>query len=96
MKWKCSNPRASGTIYQVWRRLQSETEFEYLGGTGEKKFTDPTVPAGSATTLYKIQAVRSTAKGPWGLCTVLFGVGAGGAMTASVVQAPPAAPKMAA
>ena len=91
VKWKCSNPRASGTIYQVWRRLESETEFAYLGGTGEKKFTDPTVPAGSATTIYKIQAVRSTAKGAFGICTVLFGVGASGAMTATVVQ-----PKLAA
>jgi hypothetical protein len=98
VKWKCANPRATGTIYQVWRRLESETEFAYLGGTGEKKFTDPTVPASSATTLYKIQAVRSTAKGPWATCTVLFGVGAGGGMTASVVQGPtsPAGPKMAA
>src|SRR6478735_1783564 len=31
VKWKCTNPRATGTIYQVWRRLESETEFAYLG-----------------------------------------------------------------
>jgi len=95
VNWKCANPRATGTIYQVWRRLESETEFAYMGGTGAKNFTDATVPAGSATTVYKIQAVRSTAKGPWGICTVLFGVGAGGAMTASVVEGP-TAPKLAA
>jgi hypothetical protein len=82
--YKCSSPRASGVIYQIWRRLESETEFTYLGGTGEKKFTDTTLPAGSATTVYKIQAVRSTAKGAWGICTVMFGVNSEGAMTASV------------
>jgi hypothetical protein len=54
------------------------------------------VPAGSATTIYKIHAVRSTAKRPWGVCTVPFGVGAGGAMTASVVDGSPTEPKMAA
>jgi hypothetical protein len=36
--------------------------------------------------VYKIQAVRSTATGPWATFMVLFGVGAGGQMTASLVQ----------
>lgn len=85
--WKCSNPRASGTIYQVWRKLEGEANFTYLGGTGEKKFTDETIPAGSATTTYKIQAARSTAKGPWAVCQVMFGVSDAGAATAKVVKA---------
>jgi hypothetical protein len=93
--WKCASPRASGVIYQVWRKLQGEADFSYLGGTGEKNFTDATVPSGSSTTLYKIQAVRSTASGPAATVTVMFGVGAGGAMMASVSEAP-GAPKMAA
>ena len=88
--WKCSNPRATGTIYQVWRKLETEPEFSYMGGTGEKKFTDDSVPAGSQQTMYKIQAVRSTAKGQWGICTVLFGKSSSGAMTASVMSAPAA------
>jgi hypothetical protein len=91
VKWKCSSPRASGTIYQVWRKLESEATFSYRGGTGEKKFTDETIPAGSATTTYKIQAVRSTAKGEWAVCTVMFGVSDSGAVTAQVIQ-----PKLAA
>lgn len=89
--WKCANPRATGTIYQVWRKLPGESEFSYLGGTGEKKFNDPTVPSGSAMVLYKIQAVRSTAVGDWAVFTVLIGVDGSGAMSASVQQ-----PKLAA
>ena len=88
LKWKCTNPRASGVVYQIWRKLDGETEFSFLGVTGEKKITDPTVPAGSQSTAYKIQAVRSTATGPVATVTVLFGVAASGAMTASVVAQP--------
>ena len=91
VKWKCANPRATGTIYQVWRKLQGEATFGYLGGTGEKKFNDATVPSGSSTTLYKIQAVRSTAVGLFNICTVMFGVDTSGAMTAMVVPTSAAA-----
>ncbi len=92
-RWKCANPRATGTVYQVWRRLDGEADFTYCGGVGTKTFTDNTVPAGTANILYKIQAVRSTAVGPWATFNVMIGVGRGGAMMASVVEA---APKMAA
>src|SRR5688572_5004480 len=84
--WKCASPRATGTIYQVWRKLEGEATFSYLGGAGTKSFTDDTVPAGPSSIMYKIQAVRSTAQGPWALLTVLFGVGAGGQMTATLAQ----------
>ena len=103
LKWKCANPPgATGTIYQVWRRIGSGGggEFGYLGGTGTKSIVDATVPAGSAGVTYQIQAVRSTVTGPWAQFNVNFGVGSGGTMTASVVQVPPSggagAPKMAA
>ncbi len=88
LKWKCANPRATGTIYQIWRRLDSETEFSYVGGAGGKTFVDATVPAGSTSIMYKMQAVRSTAAGPWATFTVLFGTGAGGGMTASLETTP--------
>jgi hypothetical protein len=44
---------------------------------------------------YQIQAVRSTAVGPWAQFNVNFGVSSGGAMTASVTEQPPS-PKLAA
>lgn len=89
LKWKCPNPAGSvGTMYQVYRRVTPTGEFTYLGGSGEKKFTDSTIPAGSSQVTYKIQAVRSTAVGLWAQFNVLFGVSGGGEMTASVEAAP--------
>jgi hypothetical protein len=88
-KWKCNNPPgAAGTIYQIFRRTGAAGEFEYLGGVGERKFHDTTIPAGTATVTYKIQAVRSTAVGDWAEFNVNFGMSAGGGMTASVEPAP--------
>ncbi|HEV2295585.1 MAG TPA: hypothetical protein VGR35_17180 [Tepidisphaeraceae bacterium] len=88
LKWKCASPRASGTVYQVWRRTTPAGEFTYLGGVGDKKDVDAAIPAGYSQVTYQIQAVRSTAVGPWAQFNVNFGVSTGGAMTASVELAP--------
>jgi hypothetical protein len=75
--WKNTNPRgAGGATYQIYRRFGNEGEFAFIAGTGEKKFTDSTIPAGTAQVQYKIQAVRSTSVGPFALCVVNFGAGA--------------------
>jgi hypothetical protein len=80
LKWKCNNHRgASGTMYQVWRRVGATAPFEYLGGSGTKAFVDATIPAGTPQVTYQIQAVRSTAVGAWAQYTVSFGTPAGGA-----------------
>lgn len=85
IKFKCSNPAgSSGTIYQVWRKLPEQTTFSYVGGTGAKEYTDMTVPVGTAQVIYKLQAVRSTAAGPWAIFNVFLGVAGNGAMTATV------------
>jgi len=50
---------------------------------------DATIPAGSSQVTYQMQAVRSTAAGPWAQFNVNFGTGAGagaGAMSAAVVE----------
>ena len=76
LKWKCPNPAgATGTIYQVWRRIDSlgETAFAYIGGTGTRKFVDATLPAGTGSVTYQLQAVRSTQAGPWAQYNVTFG-----------------------
>lgn len=74
--WKCSNPRgATGVVYQIWRRIGMEGDFSYLGGVGAKKYSDDTVPAGTACVQYQIQAVRSTSVGPFALFTVNYGAG---------------------
>jgi hypothetical protein len=73
MKWKCTNPAgAKGTVYQVWRQIAGGG-FTYLGGSGGKEFTDDTIPAGTSSLTYQIQAVRSTAVGPWAQFNVNFG-----------------------
>jgi hypothetical protein len=85
LKWKCANPKGtSGTIYQVWRRSSPTAEFTYLGGSGTKTFVDPTIPAGATAVTYQIQAVRSTAAGPWAQFNVNFGAGGTG-VTATAV-----------
>ena len=79
LTWDCVNPVGSqGTIYHVYRRLEGEAEFKFIGGSGPKKFTDATIPAGTATIVYKLQAVRSTAVGPVAEFIVNFGTTAGG------------------
>jgi hypothetical protein len=89
--WKCPNPvGTSGTIYQVWRRASPTADFTYVGGTGTKSFIDATLPAGSAAVTYQIQAVRSTAVGPWAQFNVNFGISGGGTMTASIAEPLPA------
>jgi hypothetical protein len=106
-KFKCPNPPgASGTIYQVWRRIAppgGSGEFEYLGGSGTREYVDATIPAGSSQVTYQIQAVRSTAVGPWAQFNVNFGVSGGsgsggeGVTALSVTeQTPSGTPKMAA
>src|SRR5690606_11812795 len=46
LKWKSDNHGAHGTLYQVWRKAGSGP-FDYIGGTGEKRFLDSSVPAGT-------------------------------------------------
>ncbi|HZZ42414.1 MAG TPA: hypothetical protein VFE58_05720 [Tepidisphaeraceae bacterium] len=95
VSWKCANPAGSaGTIYQVWRRVGATGDFVYLGGSGEKNFTDETLPAGSAAVTYQIQGVRSTSVGPFAQFNVNFGTGTGGTRIASAT--PVITPKLAA
>lgn len=74
LKWKCKNPPgAVGTVYQVFRQLDHTGAYEFIGASGEKKFVDDTVPPGTREIMYRVQAVRSTAKGMIGSCTVCLG-----------------------
>lgn len=84
--WKCVNPKgASGTMYQVWRKIGPTGSYEYLGGSGKKDFIDDSIPAGTSQLTYKIQGVRSSVVGAFAQYTVSFGTG-GGVM--SVVEVP--------
>ena len=97
--WKCTNAgNAHGVMYQISRRTAPTAEFTFLGTSGQKKFVDSTLPAGSSQVTYRITAVRSTASGTTAEFNVNFGVGGGGEMTATVEPVGPggATPKIAA
>src|SRR5687767_5028190 len=94
--WKANNPSGmSGVTYQVWRRFGSEGEFTFHGATGEKKYIDSTIPAGTPQVQYQVRGIRPTSAGGWAQFNVNFGVGPSGAMMASAVQTQ-AEPKLAA
>jgi hypothetical protein len=89
LKWKCPNPpRSGGTIYHVFRKAEGEADYTYIGGAGNKYFTDTTVPSGAAQLMYMIQGVRSTAVGPYGTFVVTIGTTPAGTMAAAVSEAP--------
>lgn len=95
--WKCKNPAGcTHVLYQVWRRVGGTGPFTYVGGNGQKKFLDSTIPSGTSQLTYQIQAVRSTGIGNWAQYNVTFGnLGIPGAQTVTVTQAE-ALPRMAA
>ena len=75
LTWKCRHPRgAKGTIYQVYRAAGVNGDVAVLGASGKKRFTDATVPAGTRTLVYRIVAVRSTARGEMAEFPVNLGV----------------------
>ncbi len=86
LTWKCVNRRATGTVYMIWRQIQSiageraagaDGEMKFLGICRKRTFTDLTMSAGVSGMLYKIQAVRSTAVGEVAMFPVTFGVRSG-------------------
>ena len=92
LTWKCANPAGTkGTMYQLYRKVEGETAYTYIGGSGQRSFVDTTLPQGVSQVMYQIQAVRSTAVGPWATFVVTIGTVAGGGMGASVVMAKKAA-----
>jgi hypothetical protein len=77
LKWKCINPRATGTIYQISRRIQppfGNGQMTFVAISRKRRFNDRTVPAGTSQITYEIQAVRSTAVGPVAQFNVTCGV----------------------
>jgi hypothetical protein len=81
LRWTCKNPRgAVGTMYHVRRKLGDPLapgSFEFLGAVGEKEFVDETIPPGTASLVYEVQAVRSTSTGEVGTYVFNFGTSDG-------------------
>lgn len=91
LKWKCASPRATGMTYQVYRRIGpafgrpavGNGDFVYLGGVGEKKFLDDTLPAGTAEVTYQVRTTRSKTAGNWAQFNVNFTAGRAPAASAA-------------
>ncbi len=75
LSWKCTQPRGTdGAVYTLHRQLPGQCDFVQLAATGRKRFTDQTIPAGTARVSYYVQARRGDAVGPAGnITTVLLG-----------------------
>jgi hypothetical protein len=88
LSWRCDNPPdAGGTMYEVHRQIDGGP-MSQVGTTGEKKFTDSTLPAGTAAVTYTLIAVRSTKRGAPAQFNVQFGTApAGGTTGAGTVNA---------
>ena len=98
LRWKCNNPvGASGTVYEVRRRVGGTGTFGFLANVGTRSFTDETIPGGSNGVTYQITATRSTRRGTPAQFNVNFGIGGDGLTFATVTAEGENAPmKMAA
>lgn len=76
--WKCSNPVGVSHVVYTVRRAIGSGPLSTVGVTGEKKFTDTTIPAGASTITYQVFGQRGSLTGPAGNpVTVRFGNGGG-------------------
>ena len=65
LRWRATNPtNARGTSYIIRRRLPGETEFSFVGVSGDKTFVDETLPSGVQSVQYTVQGQRSTLGSP--------------------------------
>ena len=95
-KWKSRNYGIGGTMYQVYRSINDSQDFVFLGGVGEKKFVDATIPAAATSVTYQVQAVRSTVAGEFAEFRIQLGGAVTGATQAKARDASAAAVKLAA
>ena len=77
IRWKAQHPEgSSNVVYFVQRKLPGETAFRILGGSGERAYTDDTLPVGvdGATYIFTAQrgSVQSAASRQ---LTITFGSG---------------------
>lgn len=82
LKWKAKHPEGSDrVVYFVQRKLVNEGSFTLVGGTGDRAYTDLTLPIGIDSATYIVTAQRGSVQGqPSRQITVAFGSGGDGAM----------------
>lgn len=90
LSWTAKHPTGSDrVVYLVRRKLPGEDRFTFIGASGEKSFTDDTLPQGVAGATYVITAQRGRVKGPDSLMySVSFGSVAPAMDAGPTVQVP--------
>ncbi len=88
VRWKCTNPAGIfGVVYTVQRRIGASGPLTTVGVTGEKRFIDTTIPAGTGLIVYSIFGQRGGIAGPTSdAVQVRFGTGSNGETTVSSVK----------
>ena len=86
LTWKNSN--ATNAVYMVYRRFTDAGQYDLLIGSGEKKFTDSTIPPGTAQVQYNVQAVRSSGVSDWAVFVVNLGNNEMGTPVANILVEP--------
>lgn len=90
--FECPNPpRVAAVLYRVERRLGTQGVFQFLKNAMERRFTDDTIPLGTAQVAYRVTAQTATREGDPGQYAVQFG--AGNEVTGESVGATPDGPK---
>ena len=60
----------------------------FLGISGQREFTDETVPSGASEIVYEIVGYRTTIAGPKGIFLVQFGTGSSGMTVQQLAEIP--------
>lgn len=73
--WNASQPRGmSGVVYEVRRRLPHSPTPTVIGATGDKSFTDATLPAGQGGAEYTVTTLRGSQRSAPSVLAVRLGV----------------------
>ena len=76
---RASKPAEAGWGTAETRRAAGESAFSIIGGSGNKTFTDESLPLGTDSVQYTVTAIRGSVNGiPSNSFTVQFGVGGEG------------------
>lgn len=73
LNWKGSV--AQGAYFGIWRKINGESSFSFIGTTKNKSFDDTTVPAGTNSVLYYITAYRDEFSVNSGVLSIQFSAG---------------------
>ncbi|MFG0284196.1 MAG: hypothetical protein ACF8R7_07210 [Phycisphaerales bacterium JB039] len=77
LTWKITRPAPGAQVTtRIYRQLDGAGSFAWIGDTVDKKFTDSTLPAGTTSVKYQMQATAGGQNGPFTFpITIQFGSG---------------------